>query len=302
VLIIGSLVYTAFTFFNSSPSENFDVQTLQHFHVSNPTASPLWEYFSYIQVASWMDLHPAYLSLHILFCILILLERMMDQTKVEWISVVLLSLFIFYLALLASRTAILSFVIILVYLMVNQLQKSPWNSKVSVLGCVLITFGGLIWLNPVSRFRIIQEPKATGLEIHQEVTQWNSVNLRLLEWQASWNIIKKSWITGVGTGDGQDALKGYYASFNTSTRNMDFDSHNQYLQTVIELGMMGFISLLLCLFLPAFRPGYSTLHLSFILLFGLMCLTESMLARQKGIVFFTLFQSLFLTVQPRTRQ
>ena len=300
VLTMGSLVYTAFTFVNSSPSANFDIQTLDRFHLSNPSASPLWEYFSYVQVASWMDLHPAYLSLHILFCVLILLERMIDQTKIEWISIALISLFIFFLGLLASRMAILSFVIILVYLMVTQHQKIPGIPRVTALGCVLVAFAGLIWLNPVSRFRVIQEPKATGLEIHQEVTQWNSVNLRLLEWQASWNIIKKSWITGVGTGDGQDALEGYYASFNASTRNMDFDSHNQYMQTFIELGMMGFISLLFCFFLPAFRPGYSMLQISFILLFSLMCLTESMLARQKGIVFFTLFQSLFLTVKPAT--
>ena len=152
----------------------------------------------------------------------------------------------------------------------------------------------MIWLNPVTRFRVIQEPRATGLKIHHQVTQWNSVNLRLLEWQASWDIIKKSWFAGVGTGDGQDALKSYYASFNASTMDMDYNSHNQYLQTIIELGVMGLISLLLCFFLPAFRQDYSILYFSFILLFSLLCLTECMLARQKGIIFFTLFQSLFL--------
>jgi hypothetical protein len=298
VLIIGSMAYTAVQFINSSPVTNFDTQTEEYFHHLNPSASPVWEHFSYIQVGSWMDLHPAYLSLHIIFCILILLDRIRDRNKINAAPLLLIALFTFFLALLASRMAILSFVFILVYFIADQLKKKRWVPNALTLSCVLIVFPVLIWLNPVSRFRVIQEPNGTGMEIHQQVTQWNSVNLRLLEWQASWNIIKGSWLTGVGTGDGQDALKSYYASYNASTINMSFDAHNQYFQTFIELGIMGLISLLLCLFLPAFRPGHSILYISFILLFSLMCLTESMLARQKGIVFFTLFQSLFLTVQP----
>jgi len=275
LLTISSLVYTAFHFTYSLPIINFDAQTEESFHQLNPSASPLWEYFSYIQIGNWIDLHPAYFSLHIIFSILILLEQMMDQNKINRVSMLLIVFFTSFLALLAARMAIVSFAIILLYFITNQLQKRKWIPNVVALTCILITFLGLIWLNPVSRFRVIQEPQVTRLKIHQQVTQWNSVNLRLLEWQASWSIVKKSWLIGVGTGDGQDAMKRYYASFNASTMNMDFNSHNQYFETLIELGMIGF----------------------FILLFSLMCLTESMLARQKGIVFFTLFQSLFLSVR-----
>jgi O-antigen ligase len=222
---------------------------------------------------------------------------MMDQKKIHVVSMLLIVLFTFFLALLASRMAILSFSIILLYFITNQIQKRKWVPNVLALACVLIALMGLTWLNPVARFRVIQEPRVTGLRIHQQVTQWNSVNLRLLEWQASLSTIKKSWFLGVGTGDGQDAMKTYYASYNSSTVKMDFNSHNQYFETILELGIIGLISLLGCLFLPVFRPGHSILYFSFILLFGLMCLTESMLARQKGIVFFMIFQSLFLSVR-----
>jgi len=300
VLAIGSLVYTAVLLTQSAPIANFDAQTRESFHLLNPSASRLWEYFSYIQVVSWIDLHPAYFSLHIIFCILILQEQMMNQNKINLTSSILILLFTFFLALLASRMAILSFSIILLYSLTHQLQKRKRVPNVLALACVLIAFLGLIWFNPVARFRVIQEPRITGLKIHRQVSQWNSVNLRLLEWQASWSIIKKTWLTGVGTGDGQNAMKLYYASYNPSTMDMDFNSHNQYFETILELGIIGLISLLCCFFLPGFRPWNSILYLSFILLFSLMCLTESMLARQKGIVFFTLFQSLFLTVKPAT--
>jgi len=228
---------------------------------------------------------------------LILQEQMMNQNKINLTSSILILLFTFFLALLASRMAILSFSIILLYSLTHQLQKRKRVPNVLALACVLIAFLALIWFNPVARFRVIQEPRITGLKIHRQVSQWNSVNLRLLEWQASWSIIKKTWLTGVGTGDGQNAMKLYYASYNPSTMDMDFNSHNQYFETILELGIIGLISLLCCFFLPGFRPWNSILYLSFILLFSLMCLTESMLARQKGIVFFTLFQSLFLSVR-----
>jgi len=42
--------------------------------------------------------------------------------------------------------AILSFVIILVYLMVTQHQKIPGIPGLTALGCVLVAFAGLIWL------------------------------------------------------------------------------------------------------------------------------------------------------------
>jgi len=109
LLAIGSLVYTAVHFAYSLPLTNFDAQTEESFHLLNPSASPLWEYFSYIQVGSWIDLHPAYFSLHVIFSVLILLEQMMDQNKINRVSMLLVVLFTFFLALLASRMAIVSF-------------------------------------------------------------------------------------------------------------------------------------------------------------------------------------------------
>ena len=75
---------------------------------------------------------------------------------------------------------------------------------------------------------------------------WNSVSFRLLEWRASLSTVAKSPILGTGTGDGQAALHDYYSTYNTSTTGLTYNAHNQYLQTTIELGLVGLLLLLIC--------------------------------------------------------
>lgn len=152
----------------------------------------------------------------------------------------------------------------------------------------------LIFINPVSRFRLLQEPLHTSLRIDQNKKEWNSVSFRLLEWSGSLEELKKSWLLGVGTGDSQTTLQAYYTKYSTADFVKGYNAHNQYLQTTLELGVIGLLLLLICIFRPIFASfQLQPAHVAFAILFGLMCFTESVLARQKGIVFFTMFQSLF---------
>lgn len=124
---------------------------------------------------------------------------------------------------------------------------------------------------------------------------WNSIRYRVVEWQAGWEAISHAWLIGAGTGDGQQQLSNFYASHGSPALALGYNAHNQYLQTGIELGITGVVVLLVCMW-PGARglAQRNPVHVAFIILILLMCCTESMFARQKGIVFFTLFQSLFL--------
>jgi len=72
------------------------------------------------------------------------------------------------------------------------------------------------------------------------------------------------------------------------------DAHNQYLQTYISLGLVGFIPLALMLILPAVsafrREDY--IYFFFLFLFSLNILVESMFENQAGVVFYAFFNSL----------
>ncbi len=299
LLTAGSLLYTLFYFWYSPPAlANFDAETDALFHQFNPAAANFWQYFSYIQVVTWMDLHPGYFSMHVILCILFLVERMTRTHQVKMGYLGLIGLFVIVLSFLTSRMAIVSIVVLLCYF-IFRYREARLQPGVLAGGALVLLFG-LIWLNPVSRFRTIQEPSATMLQINSGTGQWNSVNLRLLEWRASAAAIRTNGLIGVGTGDAQTKLNEYYAGYANQAKTLNYNAHNQYLQTTIELGIPGLLLLLNCIFLPFARIQRSTLYTSFIILFSLMCLTESMLARQKGIVFFTLFQSLFLSGKSET--
>ena len=121
-------------------------------------------------------------------------------------------------------------------------------------------------------------------------------DVRPLKWKCAWNVIKENWFLGVGTGDGQEELQLQYKRINFDIAfNEEYNTHNQYLQTWLGLGLVGLLLLISCLIFPAIsafqRKNY--LYMSFLMLFSICCITESMLCRQNGIVFYAFFNSIF---------
>ncbi len=296
-IVIASLVVVAVTLLSSMPPapSNFDTLTNSTYHLLNPVSSIFWEYFSYIQLGSWIGLHPSYFSMYLIFCIVILIQRMIEQIKINFTGLALIVLFTLFIGLLSSRMAMIAYVTVLFWLPIqNAIMKS--NYKIMMVPTLsVMVLVSLVLINPVSRFRILQEPISTSYTANENTKIWNSVSFRLLEWKASVSELNKSWIAGVGSGDGQAALQNYYQKYGDEVAALHYNAHNQYLQTTLELGLPGLIMLLICIGLPLFK-GASLFpeHVAFIFLFALMCFTESMLAAQKGILFFTLFQSLYI--------
>ncbi len=84
---------------------------------------------------------------------------------------------------------------------------------------------------------------------------------------------------------GRDGIEGY------QTKNF----HNQYVQVFAELGVFGFILLLLMLIINvkiAFKSK-DFVHFAFAILMISLFLTESFLWRQRGVVYFTMMYCLF---------
>lgn len=117
---------------------------------------------------------------------------------------------------------------------------------------------------------------------------------RLVNWKASLEIIRENFLFGVGTGDAIDILN--------TKRDVDwfealrtYNAHNQYLETFLRLGFVGFVALLF-LFLPQFKrafQGRSVLYQSFLFIMCFSLLTESMFCRNKGILFFVFFSGIY---------
>jgi O-antigen ligase len=104
-----------------------------------------------------------------------------------------------------------------------------------------------------------------------------------------------SFFTGYGLNATHDKIDQKRIEHNLYPEYGKYNFHNQYIQIFAELGVVGFVLLLLLLSINL-KNAIKTkhfVHFSFAVLMISLFLTESFLSRQRGIVFFTLLYCLF---------
>ncbi len=121
--------------------------------------------------------------------------------------------------------------------------------------------------------------------------------LRVYQARIFTEIIKEDnrFLTGYGLNATDEKIKQKRVEHNLYQEYEKFNFHNQYIQIFAELGIAGFI-LLLLIVLINLKNALKTkhfIHFSFAILMISLFLTESFLSRQRGIVFFMLLFCLF---------
>lgn len=263
----------------------------------NPTRSETWLFFSYVSLAEGIGIHPAYLSLFLAFSILFLFYQLPLLKRgfargALWALILYFSIFIVFLS---SRIILLGLSVIFVALLARSIRTNQ-RSTALVVALVSLVFGFLIFLNPVSRYRSLQEINSSTFEISPSHQYTTAAQIRAsLWWLAVKSVTTTNAFFGTGTGDVEKAMAEQGKHYAISNTIHSFDPHNQFLYTLLANGYPGVFLLLLCLGLPAFfgwiKRDY--LLLGFLFLFCSLCLTESALELQKGIVFYSLFSALF---------
>jgi O-antigen ligase len=165
---------------------------------------------------------------------------------------------------------------------------------------MLFLSGSLIlYFNDTTRSRFTELTQNLSIltrdKLGEEVI--TDLNMRLLFWKIS---ILHSWndhlvLTGVGTGDAQDYLDSLYTHPNYQLYGyVGWDSHNQWVFTFVQLGVIGVAAMALLFgwsFKGAFRRSDLRFMIFLIITFG-FSQSESILESNKGIVFFSLLFTL----------
>ena len=255
-----------------------------------------WMYYK--KLGSFLGFHPTYYSMYLSFALLTILFFLVKNFKILSKNKILArSLFIvwflFFILLLSSRMTILATVIILgcsflIWMYLN--GKILKGIGFSFLGGILLLFlitnlPGLKERTKISKERIEQHSKKQGVS-----------DPRINLWNAAFTVIKKYPLLGTGTGDIQIELSKVYKEKNFKKElEGNFNTHNQYLQTTVTLGLLGgcllFVMLLLPLYLAIVQRDYLYLLFGALILFSF--LTESILQTQRGTLFFGFFHSFF---------
>ncbi|RLD41221.1 MAG: hypothetical protein DRI86_13785 [Bacteroidetes bacterium] len=122
----------------------------------------------------------------------------------------------------------------------------------------------------------------------------NSTGARFEIWKATLNVVGKNPLLGVGAGDIKPELYKEYDKIKTNTEEVEenhYNVHNQFLETMLGQGLIGFGLLLYILFVALQQAYQNKDHLLalFIIIIAVNFFPESMLNQQAGVIFFAFF-------------
>lgn len=265
-----------------------------------PGLGQLQHGFSYLYrltIEKMTGLHPTYMALFQLFSVLIFFDwyrSLRKENPRPWQLPALFAICGSLIAmnlLLAARIPLVAFVGAVIFLSFTQVKS--WKNRLLKIVVPLLMLVGVTFLIPSMRSRLA-EVVQTSWE-PPSGSNHNSTNTRIGVLQCATQLISENPLLGVGAGDVQPELNACYESYDTDIyRGRNFNSHNEYLNVWLGSGVIGLLFFLLTLASGFYFYRQHWLSIAFGLLFAICCLTENLLDRQMGIVFFMLFHTLFL--------
>ena len=254
-----------------------------------------WDYggsnFRFIHLS--LFLHPSYFSSYLLFslvcCIEILRGRTFSNPKLNGFLYLSALLFLIMIYMLSSKALITCTVAVVLGYAVIFLN----NSSDRLIHISIITIAGLIALigfqNP--RFKAVCELIANPKIVLGNDGDGTIVS-RVHIWKSGLELIGSNFVFGVGPGDTNNELvKKYQLHGYKDPFRVNSNAHNQFLETFLDLGVIGFLLLMTILFYSFYKSVDNKNLLLFIFLFicSFNFLFESMLNVREGVVFFCFF-------------
>lgn len=247
-------------------------------------------------------IHPSYMAMYLVFALLIVMlfyknwlaHLHLLNIKLGFMAVV----FLVTIFLCSSKLGLLS----AFFLLPTTFSVLLYNKgyKKIIIGLVLALLGLAtasykLFPTPFKRFQTAINVTKSSQTIDK--TDAESTAVRILIWKESIKLIKNKFWFGTTAGDVNDKLiESYEKEGLTGALTKKLNAHNQFLQTFIGTGFIGFVLLIL---MTLFLIVYSFIKKNYILmlfsiLISLNFMVESMLQTQAGFTFFTFFLCLIL--------
>lgn len=263
------------------------------------------------EFTSLYDQHPVYFSMYISLSLFYVFFKDLFKKKnlQKSISVVILLIGLF---LCASKAVI--FIDIVLFVIMVFLSKRTFKNKLFYLTLLIILCSCLL------SFGFLRNRFSEGLSFSSETLKYRPTNNFLHKKQFSYEekenisdielryiflktmlfhiIEDERFFFGYGQGDTQDYIDYYYHTYNLAPNwYEDYNVHNQYLHLTITYGVFVLIFFLVYL-IYCYKIAIENndkLYLFFLILCSFILFFEVLLVRNKGIIFFYFFNTLFLT-------
>ncbi len=239
-------------------------------------------------------IHHTYVSMYVNFSVILSLyffeKHIIIKPRSIWLIISVFFGIIIWL--LESRAGMVLYALIIIVWLIYIAQRLNYPKLLSRSVIVIILGMSIFFITKNKRFKPILNMVIYSSVNQQKTNEPKIIPIRFRIWDSSLDVIQNNFLTGVGTGDVKTELKNSYKSneyFNCYTKRLN--AHNQFIETFIKLGIIGFLLQILLFLIPIYysikEKHYLLLSLIFILLF--YWFVESMLCRVSGIAFFVLF-------------
>ncbi len=293
----------------------FGIVTLASSAVLLAIAAVKWFAFNDQQAFYYEEIiiiHYVYYSIYFACGSLLLIDFVFDswsKSKNGIAGICLLFAYSFLvLVIVASKTGIGAFCIASILLLYKRLP-SKRIFAISIL-FFLLTAVLLFYFNSNIRDRFTEMNKNMSFLLKDDFrgseVYVTDLTMRLIFWKIS---ITQLWhdnlfVFGLGTGDAQEYMNAVYSLPQYQMNSyVNWDSHNEWVFTLIQLGFIGVLALAVLYgkyLIAAFRRN-DLKFLYFLLVTGAFSMTESILESNKGIVFFVLLFTVFATTYRREK-
>lgn len=241
------------------------------------------------------SLHLPYLGLLTIFAALWLTFKMFINRKINVLSVFTIVFLLFSAYIYSARMALACYLIGLLFIVYKSIKKQTvkWSLLIALpLGAVVF-----FWFSPMKERYIKVVEK--DLVLPNKNQEPHEVNYRYGIWYCATQLISDHFVLGVGADNVQEKLNNCYNQFTYKSyedfSQVTYNTHNQYFDQILKFGVFGLILFLLALFY--FYPNSSVLYQTFIIVVLISFLTENILDRQIGVVFVSLFNTIFVILK-----
>ncbi len=251
-----------------------------------------------------------YLAMYLLISLVVLLKGEIFKKRIY----VVISICMIAIALvqLLNKASFLTLTILILV----EVTRSNLKKRTKVSGIVGVLVAGILFFSANPRFSEFNtkfsydKPEKLNENLAGMAnTERSDTNTRILLWMSAWDLIKEHPVFGIGAGGSHRIL---YETLAVKQQHYDrrvrFHAHNQYLQVLLDLGIMGFFVFLFCLFrlFKSQRKIQSRadrqLMFSILLIFLINFLFESIFERYSGISSFAFFACLTIAMAQETKK
>lgn len=236
------------------------------------------------------NMNAIYLSAFVSIAIAFFINKK-EKSKLDFFYVFFLSVF---LILLSSKTIITITLIFSVSYFFRNFKLQQVSVKQKIIIVVAFLFFSIASINYLDRIKT--EFHKTNLKEVLNTSDfgpnylWTGSGLRLFQLKAFTEVLseEKKYLLGEGLNNSQESLIRKYKQYNFYPGFLTYNYHNQYIQIFAELGFVGLLLLMLIFYVLLKKAFFNKDYFfkTFIFLILVLCITESFLWRQRGMVFF----------------